>query len=77
MFSCRDATHLMTEEREGTLSGVTKARYRLHMLLCPHCKVYRRQLDQAVELLKEIPRDEAPVPPEVEDRLVEAFRKRG
>ena len=74
MFSCRDATNLITEETEGALSGGGRFKYRFHMSICPHCKAFRRQLGDAIALVKEIPPE--PVPREIEDRLVEAFRDR-
>jgi hypothetical protein len=76
MFSCRDATDLMTEETEGTLSGGGRFKYRVHMTICPHCKAFRRQLREAVEVAKEIPREHDAPPTEVEERLAEAFRAR-
>jgi hypothetical protein len=74
MFSCRDATNLMTEESDGALHGVRGVRYRFHMLLCPHCKVFRRQLDETIAIVKEIPRAEPPT--KTEDDLAAAFRAR-
>jgi hypothetical protein len=72
MFSCRDATELMTEEHEGALSGWVRARYRFHVTICPHCRACRRQMDQALSIAKEIPAE--PVPETVEERAVAAFR---
>jgi len=72
MFSCRQATQLMTEAREGALTGTRRARFATHLVICKGCRAYRRQLDLAVAVTKEVPRDV--VPAEVEDRLVAAFR---
>jgi hypothetical protein len=79
MFSCRDATNLMTDESEGALSGRGRFGYRTHMVLCAHCRAFRRQLREVVELAREIPREKDAPRPELEERLVEAFRaqKRG
>ena len=74
MFSCRDATELMTDEGEGSLPGGRRVWFRLHMLLCGHCRAFRRQVGDAVALAKEIPADE--MSPEAEGRLVDAFRAR-
>ena len=72
MFTCRDATEHMTDEREGALSGWVRAWYRLHMTMCPYCRACRRQLDEAVVLAREIPPGEAPE--KVVDAAVAAFR---
>jgi hypothetical protein len=72
MFSCRDATNLMTDESEGKLAGSFK--YRFHMAICAHCRAFQRQLRAAIALAKSIPREHEAPAPEVEDRLAAAFR---
>jgi hypothetical protein len=74
MFTCRDAVEKMTDDREGALEGLSGARYRLHVTICPHCRRCRRQLDEAVALAREIPAHE--VPQKVMDSAVAAFRER-
>jgi hypothetical protein len=74
MFACRDATQRMTDDREGKLEGTEKAKFRFHMFLCARCRAFRRQLDETVALVKEIPAGE--VPQELEDELANAFRSR-
>jgi hypothetical protein len=76
MFSCRDTTSLMTDERDGALSGRDRFWYRTHMVICGHCRAFRRQLHDAIELAGEIPREKDAPPPELEERLVQAFRGR-
>jgi hypothetical protein len=75
MFTCQDATHLHTEDREGALEGWTGAKYRFHMMICPYCKRCRRQLNEAIALARNLPPDD--VRPETEESLVAAFRARG
>jgi hypothetical protein len=76
MFSCRDATNLVTEESEGALAGRGRFMYRLHMTICPYCKAFRRQLEETIAVAKEIPRENVAPGAEVEERLAEAFRAR-
>ena len=76
MFSCRDATNLMTDEGEGALSGGGRFRYRVHMTICAHCRAFRRQLRATIALMKSIPRDDDAPGRDLEDRVVEAFRAR-
>ena len=71
MFTCRDATEHMTDEREGARVGFW---YRFHMSICPYCRACRRQLDAAVSLVREIPVES--VPDHVEQAAVAAFRGR-
>ncbi len=74
MYLCRQATRHMTEAREGTLAGADRMWFGIHMVICAHCRAYRRQLDLTVAMAKEVPSE--PVPDKVEERLVEAFRAR-
>ncbi len=74
MFTCRDAAQLMTEEKEGTLHGWTRAKYELHMTVCVWCRRCRRQLDEAIDLSRDIA--PAAVPPTVEESALAAFRGR-
>ncbi len=75
MFSCRDATTLLTEEREGTLRGWLHAKMRFHLTVCSHCRAYRRQMEEAIVLAKETRSEE--VPQAVEESALAAFRRRG
>jgi hypothetical protein len=74
MFGCRDATSLMTDEREGALSGWVRAKYRAHLLICVYCRRCRCQLDRTVSLSKDVP--PAEVPRELEEVALDAFRAR-
>jgi hypothetical protein len=75
MFSCRDATQMITDEREGALVGWRGVRYRIHMTICAHCKRCKRQLEDAVRLSTDIPAEE--VSKDTEERALSAFRSRG
>lgn len=65
IYCCRDAMGLLTEDKEGALSGIEKATFAVHLTICPHCKSYRAQLDTTVEVLHAIPR-ESPKPADVD-----------
>jgi predicted anti-sigma-YlaC factor YlaD len=75
MFACRDATQLLTEEREGALRGWLRAKLRVHLTICSHCRAYRRQMEETIALAKETRATD--VPPAIEEGAVAAFRKRG
>ena len=74
MFACRDATDLMTDEREQALSGWVHVVYRLHMIVCPYCRNCREQLVETLELAQEIAAE--PVPESTEESALAAFRAR-
>jgi predicted anti-sigma-YlaC factor YlaD len=60
MMTCRTATDLHTEAGEGKLSGLRKVRYAIHMAACSFCRRYRSQLEATIEVLRRVPREEAP-----------------
>ncbi len=62
MFLCRDATELLTDAREGALSGWRAVQYRFHLTVCPACRRYRQQVDETIALAREIPPDDVPAP---------------
>jgi hypothetical protein len=68
--SCVHTTERYTEWREGTLPFWPRLRLRIHLLYCPGCPIYVRQMDQTVETLRGL---EAPdvAPP---DSLLEKLR---
>jgi len=74
MLSCRDVTELITLAREDALAGDRLAAFSEHLSLCGDCRAYQGQLDEAVEIAREVPPE--PVPTEVEGRLLAAFRGR-
>ncbi len=77
MYLCRDAVEQMVDAEEGALSGWARVRYAFHVTICPHCRTCRRQLRDTVHVLgtlRATPAD--PVPPEVEDAALAAFRER-
>ena len=74
MMTCREATCVLTEQREGTLSGWTRFRYRVHLGMCSSCRAYVRGFDQLLQALSAIP---AEVPPAAMcDSLRERLRQR-
>ncbi len=76
MFSCRNATDLMTDEGEHALSGRNRFFFGVHMTICAHCRNFRRQLRETIRLVREIPSEKDAPPPELEDALAAAFRAR-
>ncbi len=74
MILCRTATELLTDDMEGRLTGVRKAQYRFHMLLCNRCRAHRRQMQTTIETLQKMPRES--VSEESKSHALEAFRKR-
>ena len=45
MISCKEATELMSQEKDRPLGVVERAKLRFHLLICDGCSNYRRQMD--------------------------------
>jgi hypothetical protein len=74
LISCRTLTCQVTEAREGSLSAWKRARYRLHLLICPMCRAYVRGFDQVIQALAAMPPEDPPAP--LVDALSERLRAR-
>ncbi len=45
MLTCREATHLMSEEQDRELRMGERAGLGMHLVACRGCRQYRRQMD--------------------------------
>ncbi|HEV7344754.1 MAG TPA: zf-HC2 domain-containing protein [Devosia sp.] len=72
MLSCREISETATNYMEGALTLRQRAGFRMHLLMCKHCRVYVDQLAKTVELLKlgQINWDTT----EPDPRVIESFR---
>ena len=73
-LSCRDVAELVTDALEGALSEATRRRFEEHIGRCEGCRTFARQIEQTVAVLRMLPREDVPA---LDDRLLEAFRRRG
>jgi anti-sigma factor RsiW len=53
MINCKQVAHDLTELEEGNLPVSQRALLRLHLAICPMCKVYVRQMKATVAALQE------------------------
>lgn len=44
MLSCKEATELMSQEQDRTLTAMERFGLRLHVWMCAACNNYRRQM---------------------------------
>ena len=54
MSNCRRLTHDWTELEEGTLSRWRRFGLRVHLVICPMCRAYSKQMKRTVEALLEV-----------------------
>ena len=45
MMSCKQATELMSQEKDRKLGLAERVGLRLHLMMCAGCENYRRQMD--------------------------------
>lgn len=74
MLTCREVTEMANAYLDREMSWPEKAQFRLHLMMCKHCRRYVDQLAKTVALLRH-----PPVAPdrETEDRPAEMFRAVG
>jgi predicted anti-sigma-YlaC factor YlaD len=74
VHSCREITELASQYLDGELGLGTRVLVRMHLLACRHCRRFVEQLRRTIELTRQVPTELGP--PELEERLITAFRKR-
>lgn len=73
MLTCRDVSEKATDYMEGALPPTNQLRVWTHLRLCPACRRYLQQLGAAIGLARSAASE--PPPAEVEENLVNLFRK--
>jgi anti-sigma factor RsiW len=71
MLTCQQMTTLITDYLEGRLPWPDRARFRMHLGMCRHCRNYLRQMKLSVSVLGRMPPD--PVPDDVMNALLVQF----
>lgn len=74
MHSCQQITELVTEYLEGSMPWRERVKFKLHVMMCKHCRVYLKQVEATVAAVGHVP--ELELPSEVEQTLRRAFRER-
>ena len=73
MPNCQDITEQTTEYLEGTQTWGAWLAFRVHILMCPHCRAYLRQMEATVATLTAMPGE--PLPDEVGEELMRRYRE--
>ncbi len=74
MLTCREMDDFMVDYLDGALPPGTRIRFDLHLRLCSGCREYVRGYRKSIELTQRVfEQDDAEVPAEVPDELVEAI----
>lgn len=72
MLKCREVSELASAIIDQNLSMRTRLAVLAHLTLCPHCRLYLRQLRLTAETLRRLPAE-----PEPDARaILEAVRRR-
>jgi anti-sigma factor RsiW len=70
-LTCQQVVELVTAYIEDALVPVERARFEEHLARCAGCSAYLAQMRETKALTGRV---ELRLPPELEDRLLEAFR---
>jgi hypothetical protein len=71
-MSCRELVELVTEYLEQALPLGERERFDAHLALCDPCVTYLAQMKQTLAAVGTL--NEEAVPPEAQQKLLEAFR---
>ena len=71
-LTCRELTELVTAYLEDALTSSDLERFEEHLVFCDGCDRYLAQMRLTITATGHVPVEE--LPPELEERLLEAFR---
>ncbi len=71
-LSCREVVELITEFLDSALTVEDRTRFEQHVVGCPPCTVYLRQIRQTIVATGQL--TETMVPSDVKENLLHAFR---
>ncbi|MBA3377324.1 MAG: zf-HC2 domain-containing protein [Chloroflexia bacterium] len=71
-LTCREFVELVTDYLENALDQPTRARFEDHLIDCPDCPVYLRQMEEIVGAAGFLREED--VSPEVREVLLSRFR---
>ncbi|RDE24482.1 zf-HC2 domain-containing protein [Motiliproteus coralliicola] len=54
MLKCKDIVDQASDYREREMSFGQRLQYRMHLLLCHHCRTFSRQFNASVAMLKRL-----------------------
>ncbi|HBC57299.1 MAG TPA: anti-sigma factor [Gammaproteobacteria bacterium] len=69
--SCRNMTELSSEYLAGKLSWSMRLKFRLHLMMCIHCRRYLRQFQLMLRLTPQISMDE-----ELEEKQIDLIAQK-
>ncbi len=70
---CQEAVELVTDYLEGALSRRDRRRFEAHLLGCPNCRAYLKQIRTTIQLTGGIEPDD--LTPEARADLIELYRR--
>lgn len=71
MLTCKEMTALVTDYFERRLSWTDRARFIVHVEMCPGCRAYVRHMRFVVAVLGSMPQEQ--IPEDVMEGLVHTF----
>jgi len=71
-IACEEVVDLLTDFLEGALDRKTRTRLEQHLVLCPGCTEYLRQLRLTIGATRRL--SEAEIPEQVKEQLLDVFR---
>jgi len=72
-ITCKEVVELITEYLDDALSLEERTRFEQHLVTCPGCKAYLRQIRQTIEASRQL--TEESLPSGVKEELLDAFRE--
>jgi anti-sigma factor RsiW len=72
-LTCKEVVELITDYLDSALPLEERTRFEQHLVTCPACKEYLRQMRQTIAATRKLTEEE--VPSGLKEDLVDAFRE--
>ena len=81
MLTCKEASQLLSQSQDRTLSWGERMSVRMHVWICNNCRRFERQLQFIRDTMRQGNREghlpvEKPLPPDSAERIRQALRGR-
>ena len=75
MPSCHEITQMVTDFEEGALGFGDSLRFRMHIMMCGHCRAYLEQMRMTSKILDAVPQERVPLGEDLKTGLVSSYKE--
>ncbi|MCF8449201.1 MAG: hypothetical protein K9G49_04950 [Taibaiella sp.] len=74
MYTCKEATYLISKKEEGKLTFIQNIKLRLHISMCKFCKLFEKQNKCIIDNIRKLNDTEIKLPAEIKSNISENLK---